>query len=133
MTSKTIEFYVEPRQVSDALLQISQVEGVNAKLPTQKLAVPDADKTHGAYSLEFAQLTPILISAAATLTSLVGLAAALLNYKAAQMKSKNSIESSQAPAPIIQINNTTISLNEFSDAEQLAEYLRARLEDKKPG
>jgi len=130
MPPKTIKFYVQPRQVSAALLRISQVEGVDARLLTQKLAEPDANKEHGAYSLDFAQLTPILISVTGTLSSLVALAAAILNYKAAQAKTNNSIENSQAPAPIIQINNNIISLSEFSDAEKLASHLNATLEDK---
>jgi hypothetical protein len=124
MTIQTFELYVEPRYVSEILLVLSQIDGIEVKLPTQKLSEPDATKEHGVYSIAFAELAAIIVSISGTATALMSLATAVLQYKAATATRTELVEKSKSPKSIIKIKNTIVVIEDFSKPEILADYIQ---------
>ncbi len=128
MTIKTFELYVDPRYVSEVLLALSQIDGIEVKLPTQRLSQPDATKEHGAYSIAFAELAALVISISGTATAFASLATAVLQYKAAAATRNELVEKS--PKSIIKVNNTIIVIEDFSKPETLAEYIQKAINEE---
>jgi len=123
--SANFEIRVAPRDAAELAVSLSAVQGVTASLPTSPMEAPKA-KTHGAYSLSFAELAPLIISVAGTSTALLSLATALLGYAKARKEAAEK-KSADTKAPIIVIQNVTVPVADFQSPEALAKYLESQL------
>ncbi|MGB0564241.1 MAG: hypothetical protein ACPGVO_20935 [Spirulinaceae cyanobacterium] len=130
MTIRKIELYVEPLHVADLLLDLSQIDGIQVSLPTKVLPSPNVNKEHSAYSIGFAELSAIIISISGTATASVSLATAILQYKAAKSSATELVDKSVSAKPVININNTIIYIDDFSDSQRLAEQIQKVIEEE---
>lgn len=130
--SQTGEFqmYLNPKEIGQAVLALSQIEGVAIRLPMGELPKPDPTKTHGAYILSFDQLAPLIISVSGAAAAFVSLATAIFQLKTARTKGSQSPAKSSPPI-VFHIQNNVVPLEQFAIPQELADYLSNKFHEQK--
>jgi hypothetical protein len=122
---RDFEIRVAPRDAADLAVSLSAVEGVNARLASSKMPAPK-EKAHGAYSISFAELAPVIISVTGASAAFFSLATAILGFAKARTEAAAKKSQDAKPA-IIVIQNVAVPLADFQTPEALAEYLESQL------
>ena len=120
------EIYVDPKDISNLILDFSRLEGIGIRIPTEQLPKPDSKKEHGVYSISFDQLAPLIISLSGTTTALISLATAIFQHKEAKEKAKKPTENPTSPV-VIHVQGNVVPIAEFHTPEMLAAYLHEKL------
>lgn len=122
----TLKVYVDTEYVGDLIINLLEVEDIEAEIERKEMAPPDEKKEHPYYSLFPPDLTiPILVTIPATITSLTGLAKVILDYKLKASKKKAKSKHAD-DSPVIVIDGEIIPLSKFSTVEELSKYLEEK-------
>jgi hypothetical protein len=128
------EIRVAPRDAAELAVSLSAVKGVTASLPSAKMDAPK-EKQHGSYAMGFAELAPVIVSVMGASGAFFSLATALLGYMKARRESADKKvaegKAGESKAPVIVIQNVTVSLADFRTPEALATYLESQLTQRR--
>ena len=125
-----ITILIDSEQVGDLLPDLVDIDGIELEVRNYDVSPVDEDKKHPFYSLTPNDITAILITLPAIITSLTGLAKVLLDYKlkAAQKEPKPK---KALTKPSIVIDGQVIPLSKFSTAEDISKFLEEKTKKDK--
>lgn len=116
-----IEILIEPEELTDLVIELSQADGIEAHVEEQNARIPADSKQHGAYLLDTTTMVTVIVGVSSVLTSTLALAKALLEYLTERKKSKGQ----DSGDPSIRMNtNIIIKLSASPSPEEIAKCLR---------
>lgn len=125
-----IKVLVDSEQVSDLLIDLMDVDGIEVEIEAYDMSPPDENRKHPEYSLMPSDITTVLIALPAIITSLTGLAKVILDYKLkAAQKEPKSKKTPQEPS--IVIDSQVTPLSKFSTAEELSKFIEEKTKKTK--
>lgn len=130
--TEQIKVLIDSELVGDLIVDLVDINGVEVEIESHDMSAPDENKTHPSYySLPPGDITTVLISLPAIITSLTGLAKVLLDYKlkAAQKELKKKSPNE----PSIVIDGQIIPLSKFLTAADLSKLLEEKTKIAKDG
>ncbi len=121
------KFQVPEEDAGLLMIALNEIPGIDAKIQVYALPKPDSAKEHGVYAENFQDLTILIISITAVVTSFANLATAIFNYSQAKEKKKENKNDLQYQHPTIIVNETTIVIETFKTKDELTKYLEDKL------
>jgi len=126
MNESKIKFLVDNEELIDFLVQLNSIEGINPELETKNNEIENIDlksskvNIHPSYKLDFAELTPILIS---LVSSTITLATVIFEY----LKKKKESNGGEKNIYII-VNEKPIDLGESQSIEEIDQLILESLD-----
>lgn len=120
-----MKILIDSEQVSNLIVDLVEIDGIEVEIENYDLSPPDENKTHPSYNLlPPSDITTVLITLPAIITSLTGLAKVLLDYKlkAAQKEPKKKA----LKEPSIVIDDQVFPLSRFLTADDLSKLLEEK-------
>lgn len=123
------KIFVDKNDAIKILLELTEIPDVEVQFSIDENIKYSEKKEHPLYSLDYTQLSELVIAGLNTLASISALVTALITYRNTLKESKKS-KGEKVFYPVIVINDEPIEIGDNITAEDLKKKLIDRKEDK---